>query len=61
MLKEKDMTLCDYLSRIDVDRGDPSEVIPISFNALAQYRLTLDYATECFMIITFYGCYKEGY
>ena len=55
------MILCDYLSRIDVDRGDPSEVIPISFNALAQYRLALDYATECFMITTFYGCYKEWY
>ena len=44
------MLLCDYLSRIAVDKGDPSEVIPISFNALAQYRLPLDHITECFMI-----------
>ena len=50
-VKGKDMILCDYLSRIDVDRGDPSEVIPISFNALAQYRLALDYAKECFIIM----------
>ena len=44
------MILSDYLSRIAVDKGDPSEVIPISFNALAQYRLALDHITECFMI-----------
>ena len=30
------MILCDCLSRIAVGRGDLSEVIPISFNALAQ-------------------------
>ena len=33
------MILCDYLSRIAVDDDNPDEVIPISFNALAQYRL----------------------
>ena len=37
-VKGKDMILCDYLSRIAVDDGNPDEVIPISFNALAQYR-----------------------
>ena len=47
------MILCDYLSRIAVDEGDPSEVIPISFNALAQYRLAIDYLTEAFMITHF--------
>ena len=55
-----DMTLCDYLSRIDVDKGDPSEVIPISFNALAQYRLTLDHITECFMIKHFMVATRSG-
>ena len=40
-VKGKDMILCDYLSRIVVDKGDSGEVIPISFNALAQYRLAL--------------------
>ena len=44
------MILCDYLSRIAVDNGDPEEVIPISFNALAQYRLAIDHITESFMI-----------
>ena len=51
--KGKDMLLCDYLSRIAVDNGDPDEVIPISFNALAQYRLAMDYITESFMISHF--------
>ena len=59
-VKGKDMILCDYLSRIDVDRGDPSEVIPISFNTLAQYRLALDYATECFMITHFMVATRSG-
>ena len=49
-VKGKDMILCDYLSRIAVDNGDPEEVIPISFNALAQYRLAMDHITESFMI-----------
>ena len=31
-VKGKDMKICDFLSRIDVDRGNPGEVIPISFN-----------------------------
>ena len=44
------MILCDYLSRIAVDNGDPEEVIPISFNVLAQYRLAMDHITESFMI-----------
>ena len=52
-VKGKDMILCDYLSRIAVDEGDPSEVIPISFNALAQYRLAIDYLTEAYMITHF--------
>ena len=52
-VKGKDMILCDYLSRIAVDNGDPGEVIPISFNALAQYRLAIDHITESFMITHF--------
>ena len=34
-VKGKDMKICDFLSRIDVDRGDPGEVIPISFNSFS--------------------------
>ena len=52
-VKGKDMILCDYLSRIALDNGDPGEVIPISFNALAQYRLAIDHITEYFMITNF--------
>ena len=52
-VKGKDMILCDYLSRIAVDDGNPDEVIPISFNALAQYRLAMDYITESFLIAHF--------
>ena len=52
-VKGKDMILCDYLFRIAVDHGDPEEVIPISFNALAQYRLAIDHITESFMITHF--------
>ena len=52
-VKRKDMILCDYLSRIAVDEGDPSEIIPISFNALAQYRLAIDYLAEAYMITHF--------
>ena len=54
------MILCDYLSRIAVDKGDPSEVISISFNALAQYRLALDYVTESFMITHFMVATRSG-
>ena len=54
------MILCDYLSRIAVDKADPSEVIPISFNALAQYRFALDYVTEAFMIIHFMVATRSG-
>ena len=34
-VKGKDMKICDFLSRTDVDRGNPGEVIPISFNSFS--------------------------
>ena len=34
-VKGKDMKICDPRSRIDVDRGNPGEVIPISFNSFS--------------------------
>ena len=52
-VKGKDMIVCDYLSRIAVDNGDSSEVIPMSFNASAQYRLAIDYSAGSFMISHF--------
>ena len=54
------MILCDYLSRIAVDKGAPGEVIPIYFNALAQYRLAIDYTTESFMITNFMVATRSG-
>ena len=59
-VKGKDMILCDYLSRIAVDKGDPGEVIPISFNALAQYRLAIDHITGSFMITHFMVATRSG-
>ena len=59
-VKGKDIILCDCLSRIAVDRGDPGEVIPISFNALVQYRLAIDYTIESFMITNFMVAARSG-
>ena len=54
-VKGKDMKLCDFLSRIDVDRGNPGEVIPISFNSFSMLnmirRVTLEQANKL-MIVT---------
>ena len=59
-VKGKDMILCDYLSRIAVDKGERGEVTPTSFNALAQYRLAIDHMTESFMIINFMVATRSG-
>ena len=34
-VKGKDMKICGFLFRIDVNRGNPGEVIPISFNSFS--------------------------
>ena len=39
LVKGKDMKICDFLSRIDVDRGNPGEVIPISFNSFSMLNM----------------------
>ena len=33
-VKGKDMILCDFLSRVAADEGDPMDLIPVSFNTL---------------------------
>ena len=38
-VKGKDMKICDFSSRIDVDRGNPGEVIPISFNSFSMLNI----------------------
>ena len=54
-VKGKDMKLCDFLPRIDVDRGNPGEVIPISFNSFSMLNMirkaTLQ-GTNKLMIVT---------
>ena len=52
--KGKDMKLCDFLSRIDVDRGNPGEVIPISFNSsmLNMIRKATLQGTNRLMVVT---------
>ena len=52
-VKGKDMKICDFLSRIDVDRGNPGEVIPISFNSFSMLntmrKVTLQQANKLLM------------
>ena len=38
-VKGKDMKICDFLSRIDVDRSNPGEVITISFNSFSMLNI----------------------
>ena len=38
-VKGKDMKICDFLSRVDVGRGNPGEVIPISFNSFSMLNM----------------------
>ena len=33
-VKGKDMILCDFLSRVAADGGDPMDLVPVSFNTL---------------------------
>ena len=54
-VKGKDMKLCDFLSRIDVDRGNPGEVIPISFNSFSMLNMIRKVAlqgTNKLMVVT---------
>ena len=38
-VKGNNMKFCDFLSRIDIDRGNPGEVIPISFNSFSMLNM----------------------
>ena len=38
-VKGKDMKICNFLSRIEVDRGNPGEVIPVSFNSFSMLNM----------------------
>ena len=62
-VKGKDMKICDFLSRIDVDRGNPEEVIPISFNSFSMLntlrKVTLHQANRL-LIVTRSKTQAEG-
>ena len=62
-VKGKDMKICDFLSRIDVDRGNPGEVIPISFNSFSMLntirKVTLHQANK-FLVTTRSKTKAEG-
>ena len=51
-VKGKDMIIADFLSRIAIDDGDPSEVIPISFNCLTILKDYLNHFLNKFFIAT---------
>ena len=34
-VKGKDMILCDFLSRVEADGGDPMDLVPVAFNTLS--------------------------
>ena len=52
-VKGKDMKICGFLSRTDVDRGNPGEVIPISSNSFSMLntirKVTLHQANKLFV------------
>ena len=45
-VKGKDVKICDFLSRIDVERGSPGEIIPISFNSFAMLNKKSNFAPD---------------
>ena len=51
-VKGKDMKIADFLSRIDIDTGNPHEVIPIAFNAVTEMDKNLDFMQNMYMTMT---------
>ena len=51
-VKGKDVILADFLSRIAIDDGDPSEVILISFDCLAVLKDNFNHFLNKFLIAT---------
>ena len=51
-VKGKDMKIADFLSRIDVDSGNPHEVIPISFCCLTEIQKNKDFIDNGLFILT---------
>ena len=51
-VKGKDMILCDFLSRIQVDDGDPLDLIPITYNVLAILQDAYQCIADRYCIVT---------
>ena len=51
-VKGKDMILCDFLSRIQVDDGDPLDLVPITYNVLTVLQDAYTYIADSYLIVT---------
>ena len=51
-VKGKDMILCDFLSRIQVDQGDPMDLVPITYNCYAILQEAYKILEENYLILT---------
>ena len=51
-VKGKDMILCDFLSQIQVDDGDPLDLIPITYNVLTVLQDTYACLADNYLIVT---------
>ena len=51
-VKGKDMILCDFLSRIQVDHSDPMDLIPITYNCYAILQEAYRALEERYLILT---------
>ena len=50
-VKGKDMILCDFLSRVEADGGDPMDLVPVAFNTLSILEEKYNHMAE-FQIMT---------
>ena len=51
-VKGKDMILCDFLSRIQVDQGDPIDLVPITYTCYAILQEAYKVPEENYLILT---------
>ena len=46
------MILCDFLSRIEVDDGDPLDLVPITYNVLALLCEAYKHISDNYLVVT---------
>ena len=51
-VKGKDMILCDFLSRIQVDDGDPMDLIPITYNVISVLEEVYNRIVDKYYVLT---------